>query len=82
MTIEHVLAVVPTADFHAARSWYELAEWRVTDGGLVQLTRDADRAGPAVSTFASAPPKACAEPAAECPCQAEGAVPAKAPPLG
>jgi glyoxylase I family protein len=66
MTIEHVLAVVPTADFDAARSWYErlfdrpadnlpmesLAEWRVTDRGWVQLTRDADRAGSALVNFA------------------------------
>ena len=66
MTIEHVLAVVPTADFDAARAWYErlfdrpadnlpmesLAEWRVTDHGWAQLTRDADRAGSALLNFA------------------------------
>ena len=59
MSINHVLAVVPVADFEAARAWYErlfgcpadnlpmegLAEWRLTDGGWVQVTLDADRAG-------------------------------------
>ena len=55
MSIDHVLAVVPVADFEAARTWYErlfgraadnlpmegrLVEWRVTDGGWVQVTRD------------------------------------------
>jgi glyoxylase I family protein len=59
MSIEHVLAVVPVADFEAAHAWYErlfgrpadnlpmegLAEWRLTDGGWVQVTLDAGRAG-------------------------------------
>ena len=59
MSIDHVLAVVPVADFEAAHAWYErlfgrpadnlpmagLVEWRLTDSGWVQLTRDADRAG-------------------------------------
>ena len=53
MTIEHVLAVVPVADFGAAHEWYErffgrpadnlpmegrLVEWRVTGSGWVQVT--------------------------------------------
>jgi predicted enzyme related to lactoylglutathione lyase len=60
MSIKDVLAVVPVADFEAAHAWYErffgrpadnvpmpgrLVEWRVTDGGWVQVTFDADRAG-------------------------------------
>jgi catechol 2,3-dioxygenase-like lactoylglutathione lyase family enzyme len=59
MAIDHVLAVVPTADFAAAQAWYErlfgrpadnrpmeeLAEWRLTDSGWVQLTADPERAG-------------------------------------
>jgi glyoxylase I family protein len=59
MPIDHVLAVVPVADFEAAHAWYErlfgrpadnlpmegrLVEWRVTDSGWVQVTRDAARA--------------------------------------
>ena len=66
MAIDHVLAVVPTADFAAAHAWYErlfgrpadnrpmegLAEWRVTDSGWVQLTGDAERAGSALLNFA------------------------------
>lgn len=59
MSIDHVLAVVPVADFDAARAWYErllarpadnrpmdnLAEWQVTDTGWIQVFHDADRAG-------------------------------------
>jgi glyoxylase I family protein len=60
MSIEHVLAVVPVADFEVAHAWYErllgrpadnlpmagrLVEWRVTDSGWVQVTVDPDRAG-------------------------------------
>ncbi|HTE63855.1 MAG TPA: VOC family protein [Solirubrobacteraceae bacterium] len=67
MSIEHVLAVVPVADFEAAHAWYErllgrpadnlpmegrLVEWRVTDSGWVQVTLDADRAGSALLNFA------------------------------
>ncbi len=67
MAIEHVLAVVPVADFDAASAWYELlfgrpgdnlpmagllVEWRLTATGWVQLTRDADRAGSALLNFA------------------------------
>lgn len=66
MAIDHVLAVIPTADIDAARSWYErllgreadnrpmdsLAEWRITDTGWVQVSVDADRAGTALLNFA------------------------------
>ncbi len=67
MSIDHVLAVVPVADFEAAHTWYErlfgrpadnqpmagqLVEWRVTGNGWVQVTRDADRAGSALLNFA------------------------------
>jgi glyoxylase I family protein len=67
MSVEHVLAVVPVADFHAAHAWYErlfgrpadnvpmegqLVEWRLTDTGWVQVTFDAARAGSALLNFA------------------------------
>jgi predicted enzyme related to lactoylglutathione lyase len=66
VAINHVLAVVPVADFDAAHTWYErlfgrradnlpmggLAEWRVADGGWVQLTHDVDRAGSALFNLA------------------------------
>lgn len=66
MSIDHVLAVIPVADFEASHAWYErllgrpadnrpmdgLAEWRVTDGGWVQVTLDTDRAGSALLNFA------------------------------
>jgi glyoxylase I family protein len=67
MPIDHVLAVVPVADFEASRAWYErffgrpadnlpmegrLVEWRVTDSGWVQVTFDAGRAGSALLNFA------------------------------
>ena len=66
MSIDHVLAVVPVADFEAAQAWYErlfgrpadnlpmggLVEWQLTDSGWVQLTRDADRAGSALLNLA------------------------------
>jgi glyoxylase I family protein len=69
MSIEHVLAVVPVADFDVAHSWYErlfgrsadnvpmegvLVEWRVTDSGWVQVTLDAERAGSGLLNFAVA----------------------------
>jgi glyoxylase I family protein len=67
VSIDHVLAVVPVADFDAAHAWYEklfgrpadnlpmpglLVEWRITDSGWVQVTTDADRAGTALVNFA------------------------------
>lgn len=66
MSIEHVLAVVPVSDLERADAWYEalfgrpadnrpmpgLVEWHVTDGGWVQVTVDADRAGSGLLNFA------------------------------
>ena len=67
MTITHLLAVVPVADFDAAHAWYErllgrpadnapmaglLVEWRVTDNGWLQLTHDETRAGTGLLNFA------------------------------
>jgi len=67
MTIEHVLAVVPVADFDAAHEWYErlfgrradnlpmdgrLVEWQFTDNGWVQVTVDKARAGSALVNLA------------------------------
>jgi glyoxylase I family protein len=67
MPIQHVLAVVPVADFDAAHEWYKrffgrpadnlpmegrLVEWRVTGSGWVQVTSDATRAGSALLNFA------------------------------
>jgi glyoxylase I family protein len=67
MSIDHVLAVVPVADFEAAHAWYErffgrpadnlpmagrLVEWRLTDSGWVQVTADAERAGTALLNLA------------------------------
>ncbi len=67
MSIDHVLAVVPVADFQAAHAWYEslfgrpadnlpmegrLVEWRVTNSGWVQVTLDAGRSGTGLLNFA------------------------------
>jgi len=67
MSIEHVLAVVPVADFDAAHAWYEhlfgrpadnlpmeglLVEWRLTETGWIQVTCDPDRAGSGLLNFA------------------------------
>jgi catechol 2,3-dioxygenase-like lactoylglutathione lyase family enzyme len=67
MTIEHVLAVVPVADFDAAHAWYErlfgrpadnlpmeglLVEWRLTETGWAQVALDVERAGSALLSFA------------------------------
>ncbi|MDJ0376839.1 VOC family protein [Cryobacterium sp. PH31-L1] len=67
MTINHLLAVVPVADFEAAHRWYErligrpadnapmaglLVEWRVTENGWLQLTHDPARAGTGLLNFA------------------------------
>jgi glyoxylase I family protein len=57
--VEQVLAVVAVSDIAAGRSWYtkvfgrepdnnpmpNLVEWQVTEGGWVQVTEDARRAG-------------------------------------
>ncbi len=59
MPIEHVLAVIPVADLTVSAEWYErlfdaeptnrpmpnLAEWRLTDTGWVQVFVDGERAG-------------------------------------
>jgi glyoxylase I family protein len=59
MTIDHVLAVIPVADLTVSADWYErlfdaeptnrpmpnLAEWRLTDTGWVQVFVDGARAG-------------------------------------
>ncbi|MGP4088095.1 VOC family protein [Streptomyces sp. KR55] len=64
MAITNIYAVMPVADFEAARGWYErlwgrpadrnpmdgLAEWQVIEGGAIQLLRDPDRAGLAMLT--------------------------------
>ncbi|TSD50379.1 VOC family protein [Rhodococcus sp. KBS0724] len=66
MSIDHVLAVVPVRDLAEAVQWYtslfgrepdnrpmvNLAEWRVTETGWVQVTVDASRAGQALLNFA------------------------------
>jgi glyoxylase I family protein len=57
--VDFVLAVVAVSDIEAGRAWYtklfgrepdnnpmpNLVEWRVTDGGWVQVTEDPMRAG-------------------------------------
>jgi len=60
MTIDHVLAVVAVSDFDVGHHWYQrffdtpatnvpmpdnLAEWRVTDTGWLQVFHDPERAG-------------------------------------
>ena len=59
MPIDHVLAVIPVADLTVSADWYErlfgaepsnrpmpnLAEWRLTDTGWVQVFVDGERAG-------------------------------------
>lgn len=57
--VDHLLAVIAVSYIEAGRSWYtslfgrapdnnpmaNLVEWRVTDGGWVQVTEDGLRAG-------------------------------------
>ena len=59
MPIDHVLAVIPVVDLAVSANWYErlfdaeptnrpmpnLAEWRLTDTGWVQVFVDGERAG-------------------------------------
>lgn len=60
MTILHALGVVSVSDFDRACDWYQglfdrpptnlpmpgqLAEWRLTDGGWIQIHRDVEHAG-------------------------------------
>lgn len=65
MTFKAVLAVIPVADFEASRRWYELffgrpadrqpmeglAEWHLSELGVVQLLHDPDRAGRTMVNF-------------------------------
>jgi len=65
VTVTNVLAVVPTADFDAASTWYErftgrpadrvpmdgCSEWQLIPGGAIQLIRDAEHAGSAQLTI-------------------------------
>jgi len=65
MTVNNVLAVVPTADFDAASTWYErfagrpadrvpmdgCSEWQLIPGGALQLIRDTEHAGSAQVTI-------------------------------
>ncbi|HVB92315.1 MAG TPA: VOC family protein [Acidimicrobiales bacterium] len=66
MPIDYVLAVVPVSEMATARPWYELlmgrpadnhpmdtlVEWRVVDGGWVQVFHDPERAGSTLLNFA------------------------------
>ncbi len=67
MTIDHVLAVVAVSDFDVSHDWYQrffdtpatnlpmpgnLAEWRVTDTGWLQVFHDPERAGTSMVNFA------------------------------
>ncbi len=67
MTIDHVLAVVAVSDFDASHRWYEqllgapatnvpmqgnLAEWRLTDTGWLQVFHEPERAGTSMANVA------------------------------
>ena len=67
MTIDQVLAVVAVSDFDVSHDWYQhlfatpatnvpmpgnLAEWRVTDTGWLQVFHDPERAGTSMVNFA------------------------------
>ena len=67
MTIRHLLAVVPVANFDTAHAWYIrllgrpadnapmaglLVEWQVIENGWLQLTHDETRAGTGLLNFA------------------------------
>lgn len=69
MTVNHVLAVVAVSDFDTSLDWYQqlfgtpatnvpmpgnLAEWRVTETGWLQVFCDAERAGTGMVNFAVA----------------------------
>ena len=60
MSVEHTLAVVAVSDFDTSHDWYqrlfdtpaanvpmpgELAEWRTTDTGWIQIFKSPDHAG-------------------------------------
>ncbi|WP_308203678.1 VOC family protein [Mycobacterium kubicae] len=64
--VQHLLAVIPVSDIHAAAQWYErfvgaaptnnpmpsLFEWRVTSTGWIQVFADAEKAGSTMVNFA------------------------------
>ncbi len=67
MTVDHVLAVVAARDFQRSQRWYEqllgvaptnvpmpgsLAEWRLADGGWLQVFHDPERAGTSMANLA------------------------------
>ncbi len=67
MTIDHVLAVVAVSDFDTSHTWYEqllgepatnvpmpgnLAEWRLTETGWLQVFHDPERAGTTMANLA------------------------------
>jgi predicted enzyme related to lactoylglutathione lyase len=66
MAVNNVLAVVCVSDPETAAAWYErlfgrpadtnpmgtLLEWKVTDGGWLQVFQDAERAGSSFLTLA------------------------------
>lgn len=69
MTLNHVLAVVAVSDFDISHAWYQtlfgtpatnvpmpgnLAEWRVTESGWLQVFHAPDRAGTSMVNFAVA----------------------------
>lgn len=65
MTFKAVLAVIPVHDLEAAAQWYEsffgrpadqrpmdtLAEWHVSEFGVIQVFQDPDRAGRTLVNF-------------------------------
>lgn len=65
MSITSVMAAVTVADFDAALDWYQrffgrpadlrpmdgLAEWRLTETGVVQVVSGSDRGGSALLTL-------------------------------
>jgi predicted enzyme related to lactoylglutathione lyase len=65
MTFKTVLAVIPVQDLEAAAGWYEsffgrpadqrpmdgLAEWHLSDLGVVQVLQDPERAGQTLTNF-------------------------------
>lgn len=69
ITVDHVLAVVAVRDFDRGHHWYEqllgapatnvpmagnLAEWRITNGGWLQVFHDPGRAGTSMVNLAVA----------------------------
>ena len=67
MTIDHTLAVVAVSDFDASHDWYHrffdtpatnvpmpgnLAEWRTTDSGWIQMFHAPDHAGHSLANLA------------------------------